>query len=94
MQLANGLTGFVSKCWTRVITADALATAPSFTIDVADVGTGLAVMVRGADFALVYDAGCNEDLARGADNWMLSFIQGRRDSILRRMARPSDAPEW
>ena len=50
-------------------------TAPTFTIDVVDVGTGLAVLVRGPDFALVYDAGSNDDLARGPNNRMLAFMQ-------------------
>ena len=50
-------------------------TAPTFTIDVVDVGTGLAVLVRGPDFALVYDAGSNDDPARGPNNRMLAFMQ-------------------
>jgi beta-lactamase superfamily II metal-dependent hydrolase len=35
-------------------------------MDVVDVGTGLAILVRGADFTLVYDLGSNDDLARGS----------------------------
>ena len=55
--------GFVSKGWTRVVTpADATTTAaPTFDVYVVDVGTGLAIFVRGVDFSLVYDAGSNDD---------------------------------
>src|SRR5258706_3673415 len=42
IQLAAGSTGFVSKRWTRVIPSSTpLSTAPVYTIDVIDVGTGL-----------------------------------------------------
>jgi beta-lactamase superfamily II metal-dependent hydrolase len=76
IQLANGQTGFVSKRWTRVIPEVAPApTTTTFTIDVVDVGTGLAVLVRGPDFTLVYDAGSNDDTARGSANRMLTFIK-------------------
>jgi hypothetical protein len=36
---------------------------------------GLAVLVRGADFTLVYDAGSNDDLARRPGNCMLGGLQ-------------------
>src|SRR4029453_12935367 len=69
VRLPNGTLGFVSKRWTQVIPSGTPppppAGGPTFTIDVVDVGTGLAVLVRGADFTLVYDAGSNDDLARG-----------------------------
>src|SRR5438094_55453 len=52
IQLANGKSGFVSKRWTRVISAAApttpattTTTTPTFTIDVVDVGTGLGMLV-------------------------------------------------
>jgi beta-lactamase superfamily II metal-dependent hydrolase len=87
VRLPNGSTGFVSKRWTRVISAGVPpagpppTTAPTFTIDVVDVGTGLAVLVRGSDFALVYDAGSNDDLARGANNRMLAFTQAAAPTL-------------
>lgn len=78
VRLANGVEGFVSKRWTRVISG-AAPTPPSnataFTIDVVDVGTGLAILVRGADFTLIYDAGSNDDDARGDRNRMLAYIR-------------------
>ena len=80
VRLPNGAIGYVSKRWTRVIAADGptttgVSTAPTFTIDVVDVGTGLAVLVRGADFTLIYDAGSNDDDARGDRNRMLAFLR-------------------
>lgn len=71
VRLANGVEGFVSKRWTRVVSAG----ADTFTVDVVDVGTGLGIIVRGVDFTLVYDGGSNDDLARGADNRMLAFLR-------------------
>ena len=77
VKLSGGTFGFVSKRWTRVLTT-ALPTPPasaSFTIDAIDVGTGLAVFVRGPDFTLLYDGGSNDDLARGPSNRVLAFIR-------------------
>src|ERR1700677_158475 len=48
---------------------------PTFTVHVADVGTGLAVFVDAPDFALVYDAGSNDDLAIGADNRFVAYLK-------------------
>ena len=45
-------------------TAELLGSVPNWH-RVTVVGTRLAVLVRGSDFALVYDAGSNDDLARG-----------------------------
>jgi competence protein ComEC len=49
--------------WNRVQTAADVPAAPvpgTYQIHMIDVGTGLAVLVRGADFALLYDAGTND----------------------------------
>jgi len=49
--------------WKKVETAADLPAAPapgSYQIHLIDVGTGLALLVRGADFALLYDAGTND----------------------------------
>ncbi|CAN5286897.1 hypothetical protein BH09MYX1_BH09MYX1_56340 [soil metagenome] len=50
------------------------ATHPRFVVHVVDVGTGLAVLVRGADFALVYDGGSNDDLALGDKNRFVAYL--------------------
>lgn len=49
--------------WQRVETAADMPAAPppgSYQLHLIDVGTGLAILVRGADFALLYDAGTND----------------------------------
>jgi len=49
--------------WKRVETARDVPAAPApgtYQIHLIDVGTGLAILVRGADFALLYDAGSND----------------------------------
>ncbi|MEP7310627.1 MAG: MBL fold metallo-hydrolase [Acidobacteriota bacterium] len=72
IQLGDGTQGFVSKRWTQVVPVQS---APTFTIDAVDVGTGLGILVRGPDFTLVYDGGSNDDLARGAGNRMLAYLK-------------------
>ena len=49
--------------WRRVETAADMPPAPrpgSYHVHMIDVGTGLAILVRGSDFALLYDAGSND----------------------------------
>ena len=49
--------------WKKVQTAADLPPAPApgtYQIHMIDVGTGLAVLIRGADFAMLYDAGTND----------------------------------
>ena len=51
----------------RVETAAAMPPAPvsgSYQIHMIDVGTGLAILIRGADFAMLYDAGTNDRVER------------------------------
>ena len=71
VRLADGTEGFVSKTWTLLISES----AATFILDAFDVGTGLAVLVRGGDFTLLYDGGSNDDLARGDDNRLLASIR-------------------
>jgi competence protein ComEC len=75
IRLDNGVQGFVAKRWTRVVSVGPAAPDSAYIIDIVDVGTGLAVLVRGLDFALVYDAGSNDDQALGAGNRMLAFMR-------------------
>ncbi|MDZ4675369.1 MAG: MBL fold metallo-hydrolase [Gemmatimonadota bacterium] len=83
IRLDDGIEGFVSKRWTRVVSevAPAAVPGPEYTIDVVDVGTGLAVLVRGRDFTLVFDAGSNDDQALGPDNRMLAFMTTFASSV-------------
>src|SRR5262249_22325110 len=79
IRLPNDVVGFVPKRWTDVITS-VTPTAPptttqTFTLDAVDVGTGLGVLVRAADFTLIYDGGSNDDLARDANNRMLAYLK-------------------
>src|SRR5687767_5704962 len=53
----------VSVEWQRVETAAAMPAAPepgSYQLHMIDVGTGLAILIRGADFTMLYDAGTND----------------------------------
>lgn len=79
VKLSDGTLGFVSKRWTRVVPTSTPVSGPTvaatYTIDIVDVGTGLAVLVRGPDFTLVYDGGSNDDLARGPGNRFLAYIK-------------------
>jgi beta-lactamase superfamily II metal-dependent hydrolase len=81
VRLPTGAQGFVSKRWTLVIPTAApptpalAAAAPTFSLDIVDVGTGLGILVRGPDFTLIYDGGSNDDLARGPANRMLAYVR-------------------
>lgn len=46
----------------------------SFSLDVFDVGTGLAILVTGEDFTLLYDGGSNDDKKARADNRLLAYL--------------------
>jgi competence protein ComEC len=80
VRLSGSLTGFVSKRWTRAMPTTVgpvtpAVVVPTFTMDVIDVGTGLAVLVRRPDFILIYDGGSNDDTALGTNNRLLAFLK-------------------
>ena len=53
----------VQVAWKRVTTAADVPSAPApgtFQIHMIDVGTGLSILVRGADFAMLFDGGTND----------------------------------
>ena len=55
--------GAPAIAWKKIETAADLPPPPApgtYQIHMIDVGTGLAILVRGADFALLYDAGTND----------------------------------
>lgn len=51
------------------------------TMDVIDVGTGLSILVRGPDFALLFDAGSKEDIGRKKRNRVLAFLKERHPDL-------------
>ena len=53
----------------------------NFVVHAIDVGTGLAVFVEGCDFTLLYDAGSNDDLARGPGNRVVAYLRALRPSL-------------
>lgn len=77
-RLADGQMAFAAKRSTQIATCPdgtGVVTAPAeatYELHAIDVGTGLSVLVRGPDFALLYDAGSNGDIARGDDNRMIA----------------------
>lgn len=79
--LPDGRTGYVSKAWTDVIPETAVSSSPVWRVHFVDVGTGLATFVEGPDFALVYDGGSNDDLARGSGNRFLAYLRRVRPDL-------------
>jgi len=55
--------------------------AGSFIVHAIDVGTGLAIFVEGHDFALLYDAGSNDDGARQPNNRVLAYLRAVRPDL-------------
>lgn len=84
VELPNGTRGYVSKAWTVIAggSAEALV-GRSFKIHVIDVGTGLSVFVEGHDFALLYDAGSQDDLHDGDENRVVAYIKAVRPDLAR-----------
>lgn len=83
VRLPDGREGFVSKAWTVLVDA-ALAPPPDaepFKVHVIDVGTGLAVFAEGPGFALLYDAGSQDDLADGPENRVVAYIRAIRPDL-------------
>ncbi len=78
--VASGEPAFVSKRWTDVVPCPGDPSAPAgtaqFEMHAIDVGTGLALFVRGPDFTLLYDGGSNDDLARGDKNRLVAYLKG------------------
>jgi competence protein ComEC len=54
---------------------------PTFTVHIADVGTGLAVFVEGEDFAFVYDAGSNDDTAIEEKNRFMADLRAVKPDL-------------
>lgn len=77
--LPDGRSGYVSEAWTIVVdTARA-----TFTVHGIDLGTGLAILVEGPDFTLLYDGGSNDDIARGSRNRLMAYLRAARPDLTR-----------
>ncbi|MXO58558.1 MBL fold metallo-hydrolase [Altererythrobacter salegens] len=86
VRLSDGEVGFVSKSWTIVLEGQsdaALLNGNGYLVHVIDVGTGLAVFVEGKDFALLYDAGSQDDLQSGDDNRVIAYIRAVHPDLQR-----------
>lgn len=85
VELVNGTRGYVSKAWT-VVRSEVGSETPAqsgYNVHVIDVGTGLAVFVEGPGFALLYDAGSQDDLHEGDENRVVAFIKAARPGLTR-----------
>lgn len=52
-----------------------------YVVHAIDVGTGLAIFVEGHDFTLLYDAGSNDDDARGPRNRIVAYLRAARPDL-------------
>ncbi|WP_161785653.1 MBL fold metallo-hydrolase [Sphingopyxis sp. LC81] len=84
IELVDGTRGYVSKAWT-VAVGDGGATLAGkrYRVHIIDVGTGLAVFVDGEGFALLYDAGSQDDLHDGDENRVIAYIRAVRPDLTR-----------
>lgn len=85
--LPDGRIGWVSSRW--VVIVPPVATAPKsvnaapFVLEAIDVGTGLAVLVTGPDFTLLYDGGSNDDVAVGDGNRLVAYLLAAHPALRR-----------
>lgn len=87
VRLRDGTEGYVSKAWTeaaqQAAPGEALVQPANYKVHVIDVGTGLAIFVEGGNFALLYDAGSQDDLHAGDENRVVAYIHAVRPDLHR-----------
>ncbi len=87
VRLGDGRRGWVSSRWVVVSMPKSVATtsldAAPFELEAIDVGTGLAVLVTGPDFTLLYDGGSNDDVATGESNRLLAYLRAAHPALQR-----------
>jgi competence protein ComEC len=86
VQISAEVVGHIAKRWARTQTCPGAPVRPvsegaTYELDAIDVGTGLSVFVHGADFSLLYDAGSNDDLARGDKNRVVTYLQAQYPDV-------------
>lgn len=81
VRLPDGREGYVSRAWTVRVEPEAFS--PRWFLHLIDVGTGLAVFVEGPGFTLLYDAGSNDDIARGSRNRVIAYLRRVRPALQR-----------
>lgn len=79
VRLPDGREGYVSRAWTVRVEPEAFS--PRWFAHLIDVGTGLAVFVEGPGFTLLYDAGSNDDTARGSRNRVIAYLRRVRPTL-------------
>jgi beta-lactamase superfamily II metal-dependent hydrolase len=87
VRLGDGRQGWVSSRWV-VVSAPKSTVPPSldaapYVLEAIDVGTGLAVLVTGPDFTLLYDGGSNDDVATGESNRLLAYLRAAHPALQR-----------
>ncbi len=76
VRTASGKRGFASLHWMQPVACPMEDTSDtSYTLDAVDVGTGVALLIRGPDFTVLYDGGSNDDIAKGDKNRLLAYLQ-------------------
>lgn len=81
VELSDGRRGYVSKAWTIVVVNEIAGNR--YKVHIIDVGTGLAVFAEGPGFALLYDAGSQDDLHEGVENRVVAYIRAARPGLTR-----------
>ncbi len=79
VRLDDGSEGYVSRAWT--MRSDVVEFHATYFLHLIDVGTGLAVFVEGPGFTLLYDAGSNDDTARGPQNRVTAYLHRVRPAL-------------
>jgi len=69
-----------SASWPEFVVGDPLpdigpdASGPTFLLHAVDVGSGLAILVEGPDFTVLYDGGSNDDRVLGPNNRLSAYL--------------------
>lgn len=87
VRLPDGREGWVYYTFVRRVSdleeQSGAPAAGTYRIHSIDVGTGLAILVEGPDFTLLYDAGSNDDTAREERNRVVAYLRAVRPELRR-----------